>query len=98
MFDTALLGHSPQTAIALMALHTSDSVLSEDRDIETMRNDMMKDGSPLALGLGCLALRILGIDSTDAFDRLTSLQKENGSWSNNCYHTALVLLAERGTL
>ena len=98
MFESALLGHASQTALALLALLTSDSVLYEQRDIETMRRDMFIDGSPLALGWGSLALRMLSLENADAATRIASLQKQNGSWSNNSYHTGVILMAERGNM
>jgi hypothetical protein len=98
MFDSALLGHAPQTSLALMALQSSGNSTYEERDIEALRRDLRLDNSPLALGLGCLALRVWGLDADDLAGKLASLQKENGSWTNNCYHTALALMAERGYL
>jgi hypothetical protein len=97
MFDSALLGHAPQTALALMALQ-AEGIGYEDRDIEALRLDLNKDGGPLAIGLACLAMQVFGINADDLANRLASMQKENGSWSNNCYHTAVALMAERGSL
>jgi hypothetical protein len=98
MYEKALPGRASQTAVVILALLTSGLELYEQQDIVTMRNDMFADGSPLALGWGRLVHRVLGLDDGGANAVIASLQQENGSWSNNSLHTAVVLMAERGNL
>lgn len=98
MFGSALPGRAPQTAIALIAKSGWESSPHHPQDIETMQQDMIQDGSPLALGWGCLALRVLGMGDDNAASRLSSLQKSNGSWLNNNYFTGVAVMAERGFL
>lgn len=98
MFDTTLPARAPQTAVAILALLASDPTPYKLEDLEALQRDMFEDGSPLALAWGSLVLRILGLDNRKAAAKLDSTQEENGSWSNNCYHTAIAMIAERGNL
>lgn len=98
MFDVALLGRAPETAVALLALLTAFPEPCDQNDIEIMRREMAEENSAISLGWGTLALRKIGLDSSDSLAKLTSTQLDNGSWMNNCYHTALALMAERGYL
>ena len=98
MFDVALVGRAPQTAQAILALLTAFPNPYDQADVEIMRRDMSEDGSPLVMAWGNLALRIMGLDDSDTAAKVAAMQLENGSWSNNCFHTARVLIAERGSL
>ena len=98
MFEQALPARAPQTAVALIAMLASGSNPKDENDIAAMRRDMLDDVSPLALAWGSLALKLLGYDHADMITMLSSLQQENGSWTDNNYHTAIALMAERGTI
>ena len=65
-------------------------------DIAALQAEMASDGGALALGLGVLALRILGENADGGTARLRALRGVDGGWNGNPYHTAIAIIALRG--
>lgn len=86
------------TAWALMALAKLQREAILPEDVKALRTEMASDGGALALGLGSLALRTLDENDDEAVASLTALQTADGGWNENPYHTAIALMALRGSL
>jgi hypothetical protein len=98
MLGSSLPPRAHPTAWALMALTKLRSGAVRSEDITALRAEMASDGGALALGLGLLALRILGEAQDDASARLSALQAADGGWNANPFHTAIAIMGERGSL
>jgi hypothetical protein len=98
MFSQALPPRSCPTAWALLALANVARDAIRGEDLEVLRDDMHSDGGALALGWGLVALRTLGQDDAYAAARLDALQKPDGSWNGNSYHTAVAVMAAGDSL
>jgi hypothetical protein len=98
MLGASLPPRAHPTAWALMALTRLRRDVIRPEDITALRAEMASDGGALALGLGALALRGLGEDDAGAASRLLALQAADGSWNENPYHTAIAMMALRGSL
>ena len=98
MLGAGLPPRAHPTAWALLALARLKPDAIRAEDMTALRAEMARDGGALALGLGLLALRTLGEDDGSSAARLALLQLPDGSWNGNPYHTAVALLAARGSL
>jgi hypothetical protein len=98
MFDSALPPRAHQTAWVLLALARWAPGLIREEDIQALRRDMYLDGGAPALAWGALALSALGEQDERALARLGQMQAQDGGWDSNIYHTAIAVLAGRGSL
>jgi hypothetical protein len=98
MLGANLPAHACPTAWALLALaqHGRDAIRAED--LATLRGEMARDGGTLALGWGLLALAALDEEDAAAAAHMAGLQSTDGSWNGNPYHTAVAVMAWRGSL
>jgi hypothetical protein len=96
MFNTALPGRAYTTALVLLALAGRARGNIRPEDVRTLRLEMHRGGSPLALAWGLLALRSLGEDDEAAETRLCEKQARSGGWEDNAHKTATSLMALRG--
>jgi hypothetical protein len=98
MLGADLPARAHPTALALLALARAAPEGVEPADLTTLRAQMELDGGALALASGLLALRALGAEEGGTEIALADQQAQDGSWNGNSYHTAIALLAARGTL
>jgi len=84
------------TAWALLALHILAPPAIRPEDIEALRVEMHRDGGAMALALGIMALEAIGVEDREARERLTAMQRPDGSWEENPYTTALAWMALHG--
>jgi len=84
------------TAWALLALHAIAPDAIRPEDVAALRTEMHRDGGAMALALGIMALEALGETDPLARERLTALQRPDGSWEGSPYVTALALRALSG--
>ena len=98
MLGAALPPRAHPTAWALMALAKVRRGALRPEDVAVLRAEMASDGGALALGLGSLALRTLEEDDDGATARLAAMQAADGGWNANPYHTAIAMMALRGSL
>lgn len=94
----ALPARAEPTGLAILALASTSAETVQSEDLAALRRETKADGGPLALALAVLALKAMGETAADELSLLLSLQQADGSWSGNCYHTALALLAIGGGL
>ncbi|MBM4457250.1 MAG: hypothetical protein FJ011_05700 [Chloroflexi bacterium] len=83
---------SHPTAWALLALQRVSPQAIRDADLQILRDEMHRDGGALALAWGLLALAAVGNDDPAAAERLRAMQRSDGSWNANPYHTAIAAL------
>ena len=86
------------TAWALLALAQQRRDAIRQEDVAALRAEMAHDGGALALGWGLLALAALGEEDAGATARMAGLQATDGSWNGNPYHTAVAIMARRGSI
>jgi hypothetical protein len=98
MLGASLLPRAEPTAWVLLALARLARDAIEPKDLAALRFCMQHDGGTLALAWGLLALRALGEDDPIASARLADMGNTETGWNNNPYHTAVAVLAERGSL
>jgi len=92
MFSQPLPPRPHPTAWVLLALHRVAPAAVEPADVAALRREMLLDGGTSALAWGLLALHDLGQEDAAAREQLQALQRGDGSWDGNPYHTALALL------
>ncbi len=98
MFNSVLPARAYTTALVLLALAGRARGVIRPEDLRTLRNEMDREGSPLALAWGLLALRALGENDPAAETRLLQMQGRNGAWEDSPHKTAGSLMGIRGRL
>lgn len=98
MLGASLPPRAEPTAWVLLALARLARDAIEPQDLAALRSCMQHDGGTLALAWGLLALRAIGEDDPRAEARLAASRDTTGGWNSNPYHTAVAMMAERGSL
>ncbi len=96
--DMPVSPHAYQTAIVLIALASTSPNAIQPVDITALKQDLDKDTGMLALATACLALRLLGKESTSLISKLSAGRLSDGSWESNPFVTAWAMMALRGYL
>jgi len=98
MLGASLPPRAEPTAWVMLALAPLARDAIVPQDLTALRSCMQHDGGTQALAWGLLALRVLGEDDEAGAARLAALQASDGGWNGNPYHTAVAMMAERGSL
>ncbi len=98
MLGAPLPARAHTTAVSLLALGLAAADRIEADDVAVLRRQIDGEGGSLALAWGLLALKRLNEQTGDLATRLGELQRADGSWDGDVYHTAMAMIAGRGSL